>query len=88
MANRRNAIQKIRADAKKRQRNQAILSELKTRMRGFLRLAAEKTKNETKPLYQQLFSRIDKAVKKGVLKENTASRRKARASRAFNRAKS
>ena len=84
MASRRNAIQKIRADAKKRVANKSIRSELKTLMRRFLQLVADKKNKEAQDLGQTLFSKVDKAAKKGVLHNNTARRRKSRVSFALN----
>lgn len=88
MANRRNAIKKIRADEKKRLRNRMILSELKTTSRKFMKLCVEKQFDQAKEYCRNLFSKLDKAVKKGIVKENTANRNKSKAARRLNLVKS
>lgn len=81
MANRRNAIKKIRADESRQSKNKMIRSELKTKIRKFLSLCSEKQADKAKESSRSLFSALDRAVKKGVLKENTANRKKSRLSR-------
>lgn len=81
MANRRNAIKKIRADEKKRGRNRGIRSELRTLNRHFLELCSKKEPEKARESCRMLFSKFDKAVKKGVIQENTANRKKSRFAR-------
>lgn len=81
MANRRNAVKKIRVDIKKRFVNRIVKSELKTLARKFASFCSEKKWQDAQALGRTLFSKIDKAVKKGLLKENTANRRKSRIAR-------
>ncbi len=81
MANRRNAIKKIRADQVKQHQNKSDRSELKTLIRQFLAACADKKTDAAKSQMPALFSKLDKAVKKGAIKENTANRRKSRISR-------
>ena len=88
MANRRNAIKKIRADEKKRRRNRMNLLELKTTSRKFMQLCVEKQFDQAKEYCRNLFSNLDKAVKKGIVKENTANRNKSKAARRLNLVKS
>ena len=45
------------------------------------KLLKEKKKDEAKQLLPKAYSAIDKAAKRGVLKKNTASRKKAQLSR-------
>ena len=87
MANRRNAIKKIRADEAKRLQNKSVKSELKTLMRGFLGLCTAKELEKARKEIPLLFSKLDRAVKKGVIRENTANRRKSRLARRLNPAK-
>ncbi len=87
MANRRNAIKKIRADAEKYDQNKSGRSELRTLIRQFLAACSDKKFDSAKSQVSNLFSKLDRAVKKGVLKENTANRRKSRVSRRLNAAK-
>ena len=81
MANRRNAIKKIRADLDKQAQNKSLRSELKTLIRQFLAACADKKLDSAKTQMPALFSKLDRAVKKGIIKENTANRRKSRISR-------
>lgn len=78
MANIASQIKRNRQNEVRRQRNQAVRSELKTRMRQAL-AAAEAgdadAAHEAQRLAQQ---RIDTAVSKGLLHKKTAARRKAR----------
>ena len=78
MANIASQIKRNRQNEVRRQRNQAVRSELKTRTRQAL-AAAEAgdadAAHEARRLAQQ---RIDTAVSKGLLHKKTAARRKAR----------
>ena len=78
MANIASQIKRNRQNEVRRQRNQAVRSELKTRTRQAL-AAAEAgdadAAHEAQRLAQQ---RIDTAVSKGLLHKKTAARRKAR----------
>jgi small subunit ribosomal protein S20 len=77
MANRRQSIKKIRVDIRRRQNNLRVISELKTVLRKTSKLLAEK-KPEIKAQASELFSKLDKAVKKNILHKNRASRLKSR----------
>lgn len=81
MANRRNAVKKIRADERKRVQNRSVKSEIRTMTRRFLTLCGEKRFDQAKDYCRELFSKLDKAVKKGILPENRANRSKSRVSR-------
>ena len=81
MANRRNAIKKIRSDEQKRLRNKSVKSELRTLARKFIALCLEKDKAKAKDHCRLLFSKLDKAVKKGVVREGAANRTKSRISK-------
>ena len=78
MANRRQSIKKIRVDKRRRERNKQVISELKTVARRLRRLVNEKKKPEAVQTCSILFSKLDKAVKKGVIHKNHASRSKSR----------
>ena len=78
MAHRRSSIKKIRVDKRRRVRNVRVFSELKSAARKLSDSITQKNldvvQNEL-PLY---FSKLDKAVKKGILHKNRASRKKSR----------
>ena len=88
MAHRRNALKKHRQDIARRLRNRNVRSELKTLIRRYLELCSTKKLEEAKQFYPTLVSRLDKAVKRGVIKLNTASRKKSRLSGRLQVAKS
>ncbi len=85
MANRRNSIKKIKADAVKRDHNRTVLSELRTIERSFVKACAGKDSKKAQELNQSLFSKLDKALKRGTLKENAVNRTKSRLTLQLNR---
>ena len=78
MANRRSAIKKIRTDKKRRIMNLRVVSEIRTVVRRLNAFITSKKVAEAVKEARLLFSKLDKAVKKGVLHKNRASRRKSR----------
>ena len=78
MAHRRASIKKIRIDKRRRLTNLSIISELKTAFRAVNTLISAKKVDEAVTATRHLFSRLDKAVKKGIVHKNKASRRKSR----------
>ncbi|MBI4115865.1 MAG: 30S ribosomal protein S20 [Candidatus Omnitrophica bacterium] len=77
MANVHAAIKQIRKDAKKREHNQAVLSELKTlwrKLSGFGKADAE----QAQLLAHDLVSKWDRAVSGGMVPKGRADRKKAR----------
>ena len=84
MANRRSSIKKIRVDKKRVQKNLRVRTELKTITRAVNELLRSKKTAELTPHARLLFSKLDKAVKKGIIKENRASRVKSRISLKIN----
>ncbi len=80
MAHRRSSIKKIRIDKRRRVVNLRVISELKTIYRKVNELITAKNAPEASKQSRILFSKLDKAVKKGVMHKNRASRRKSRIS--------
>ena len=78
MANRRSSIKKIRIDKRRRERNVQVISELRTATRKVNTFITAKKAVEAAKESHNLFSKLDRAVKKGVLHKNSASRRKSR----------
>lgn len=66
----------MRSDAKKRVRNQALLSELKTLWKKLILLDKEPAKAEE--FSRVLISRYDRAVSRGILPRGRADRKKSR----------
>ena len=75
MANIKSQIKRNRQNEKRRLRNRAVRSEVRTLQRGAEEAAG--TDGEAEAL-RQAIKRIDKAAAKGVLHKNTAARRKSR----------
>ena len=76
MPNIRSAAKRIRSDAKKREKNLAVLSELKSLSKKLAQLASEPEK--AKAVGAVLVGRYDRAVTKGVIPQGRANRRKSR----------
>ena len=60
------------------ERNQAIKSRVKTFVKKVLSAVEAKNVDEAKTALQVAYKELDKAVTKGVVKKNTASRKKSR----------
>ncbi len=75
MANIKSQIKRNRQNEKRRLRNRAVRSELRTREKALL--AAVGTDGEAEAL-RQTIKRIDKAAAKGVIHKNAAARKKSR----------
>ena len=76
MPNIRSAAKRIRSDAKKRAKNMAVLSELKSLSKKLAGLGSEPEKAQA--IAKTLISRYDRAVTKGVIPQGRADRRKSR----------
>ncbi len=68
----------VRQIKRRRIRNLKITSDLKTKIKKFETLITEKNKEEAISTFSKLISKIDKAKSKGILRKNTASRKKSR----------
>ncbi|PIR57851.1 MAG: 30S ribosomal protein S20 [Parcubacteria group bacterium CG10_big_fil_rev_8_21_14_0_10_38_31] len=66
----------IRVSAKKRLFNLKRKDEMKGAIKNFKKLVSEKKKDEASKLVSTTYKAIDKAAKRGVIKKNTASRKK------------
>ena len=77
MANIKSQIKRNRQNEKRRLRNKAVRSELKTRQKRAL-TAAEQGAEDTVELTRLAIQRLDKAASKGVIHKNQAARRKSR----------
>ncbi len=77
MPNIKSAIKRMRSDARKRERNQATLSELKTLEKN-MRKNASDNPSKAKEIGQRLISRFDRAVTRGIVPRGRADRKKSR----------
>ncbi|HIT69228.1 MAG TPA: 30S ribosomal protein S20 [Candidatus Aphodomonas merdavium] len=77
MPNIRSAIKRVKVNEKKNLRNRMIKSSMKTTLKKFDAAVAGEPA-QAQALLDASFSALDKAVAKGVLHKNAASRKKAR----------
>jgi small subunit ribosomal protein S20 len=81
MANIDSQIKRNRQNVKRRARNLAVRSEMKTRVKATLAAAEAGDAEKAADLLSKAQQRIDTAVVKGVLHRRTAARKKSRLSR-------
>lgn len=68
----------LRQDARRRQQNDRVKQGVKRVLKQARDLVLQKKIGEAEKLLPQLFKVLDKAAKVGVIKKNTASRKKSR----------
>jgi small subunit ribosomal protein S20 len=78
MANHFSALKRARQTTKRTVRNRANASRLRTALRDLRESLAKGDQQAADQIFRQTVSALDKAVQKGVLHENTASRYKSR----------
>jgi len=76
MPNIPSAVKRMRSDAKKREKNQAVLSELKSLNKKLVHVAQDPAKAKT--VAEELISDYDRAVVRGVIPRGRADRKKSR----------
>ena len=84
MANHASALKRHRQSLKKRALNQTNRHKLKTQMKKLKSVISDGKQADAKALVPVTFGLIDKAVQKGVIKENTARRYKSRLAKSVN----
>jgi small subunit ribosomal protein S20 len=85
VANIKSQIKRNQQNEKRRLRNQAVRSELKTRVKRAT-TAAEQGADETADLTRAAVKKLDKAAEKGIIHKNQAARRKSRLMKRVNTA--
>jgi small subunit ribosomal protein S20 len=78
MANHLSALKRARQTESRTARNRANTSALRTQLRELRETIAKGDKAAAEQTYRQTVSALDKAIQKGTLHENTASRYKSR----------
>jgi small subunit ribosomal protein S20 len=86
MPQKRAAYKEIRKSAKKRRRNENIISEIKTLTKKFNAFLSEKKFDQAKESLRAVSSGFGKASVKGVIRKNTASRKISRLSKKLHKA--
>lgn len=81
MANTASARKAIRVSDRKRIVNDRLRKTMRKAIKEIKDLSREKKMKEAKALLSNAYKAIDKAAKRGVIKQNTASRKKAFVSR-------
>ena len=84
MANHFSALKRARQTEKRTARNRANRSRLRTALRQLRESLAKGDKQSADQVFRQTVSALDKAIQKGVLHDNTASRYKSRLSARLN----
>lgn len=84
MPNIKSAEKRVRTGESNRSDNQVFKSAMRTSIKKFNQLASEKDVEGAKAAFNEAVKRIDKAVKKGIVKKNKAAREKSRLSQKLN----
>ncbi|MGA2203152.1 MAG: 30S ribosomal protein S20 [Terriglobales bacterium] len=84
MANHFSALKRARQTEKRTVRNRANASQMRTALRSLRESLEKGDKTNAIATYRQTVSTLDKAIQKGILHENTASRYKSRLSARLN----
>ena len=86
MANTKSAIKRIRTGEKRRVRNRAVRSRVRSTLKT-ARTAVTTPGEDARTAVLQAIRILDKAVTKGVIHHNTAARKKSALARSLNTAK-
>lgn len=78
MAHSRSAKKRVLIAERNRERNQAVKSRVKTMVKKVLAAVEVKEVEAANAALSVAYRELDKAVTKGIIKKNTASRKKAR----------
>ncbi len=84
MANHFSALKRARQTERRTGRNRANTSRLRSVLRQLRETMAKGDKAASEQAFRQTVSALDKAIQKGVIHENTASRYKSRLSARLN----
>ena len=87
MPNIKSAIKRVDVIEKKTLQNNMIKSEYKTAVRNFETTAEEGNKENAEVAFRNAIKKIDQACSKGVIKANTASRKKSVLAKKLNEVK-
>ena len=87
MPNIKSAIKRVKVIDKKTAENNMIKTGVKTAIKNFENAVADGNKEEAKVLLSTAMKKIDQSCTKGVIKKNTASRKKSRLAKMLNTTK-
>lgn len=74
----KSAKKALRQSKKRRRLNLARMNKMKQLIKKIRKLCLENKKEEAKKLLPEVYQAIDKAAKRGVIKKNTAARKKSK----------
>ena len=80
----KSAKKALRQNIKRKKRNLIYKKKMKGLIKEAKELALEKKTEEAKKLLPQIYKALDKAAKTGIIKKNTASRKKSRITKLLN----
>jgi small subunit ribosomal protein S20 len=83
MPRRRTSLKTKRKDKKRHLRNLKIKRDIKKAIKKINAYLLAKNVTDAKAFLPSVFSKLDKAAKKGIIKKNNAARKKSRLSRAL-----
>ena len=84
MPNIKSAIKRVDVIEKKTLRNNMIKSEVKTASKKFEAAVLDGNKENAEKLFKEAVKKIDGACSKGIIKQNTASRKKSSLAKKLN----
>lgn len=84
MPNIKSSIRSVKSDEKRRERNTAVKTQVRSAVRKTREAIAENSAEATTVL-SQAASKIDVAVRKGVIHKNAAARKKSRLAKQLNK---
>ena len=84
MPNIKSAIKRVDVIEKKTLRNNMIKSEVKTASKKFEAAVLDGNKENAEKLFKDAVKKIDSACSKGIIKDNTASRKKSNLAKKLN----
>ncbi len=84
----KSAKKSLRQNTKEKKRNKVYRDKVKSLIKEFRSFVDNKKNKEAEVLLPKIYKALDKAAKSGVIKENTASRKKSRLSKVVKKIKS
>ena len=84
MPNIKSAIKRVKTSKTRTSENSMVKTAYKTAVRNFKAAVEGGNKDKATELYKVAVKAVEKAAKKGVIKDNTASRKKSNLTRALN----
>jgi small subunit ribosomal protein S20 len=83
VANHKSALKRVKQSEKRRLRNKASLSQMRTAIKGYRALLAQSKPEEATAALSGIYTVIDRSEKKGVIHTNAAARYKSRLAKAL-----